>query len=127
MTKKMKYITGLVVLILLIGSFIGFQVLKKSTQENLENNKWYLVQSDGTYKAQFNKDVLTVETALMNITVNYKIEADNGTEYMLINSSNVKNQKYKFVKTSTGYKATAVNKNAKEPSAVGSFQLNERK
>jgi len=46
---------------------------------------------------------------------------------LIISSSDVKNQKYKLTKKDSGYNAKAVNAKAKVDSAVGSFQLRERK
>lgn len=77
--------------------------------------------------AQFDKSTMIIETSLQDLSVTYKLEKSGGSEYLVISSSDVKNQKYKLTKKDSGYTAKAVNASAKVESAVGSFQLRERK
>ncbi|MDN5994467.1 MAG: hypothetical protein L0I37_12040 [Lactococcus lactis] len=126
MKNRNKIIIGVVSVAILLGLFAQFSG-RHNTQKTLENNKWYLVQDDNSYKTQFDKSTMIIETSLQDLSVTYKLEKSGGSEYLIISSSDVKNQKYKLTKKDSGYTAKAVNASAKVESAVGSFQLRERK
>ena len=54
MKNRNKIIIGVVAVAILLGLFAQFSG-RHNTKKTLENNKWYLVQDDNSYKTQFDK------------------------------------------------------------------------
>ena len=124
MKKYWKYIIG-VMTVLLIA--IGLTACGKSTAQDLQSNKWYLNQKGQSYKSQFNKKTMFIESPLMNINGTYSVSGNSGKEYLKINTDDEKNQKFELSPISDGYKAKALNKSAKADNGLGSFELQKRK
>jgi hypothetical protein len=124
MKKYWKYIIG-VMTVLLIA--IGLTACGKSTAQDLQSNKWYLNQKGQSYKTQFNKKTMFIESPLMNINGTYSVSGNSGKEYLKINTDDEKNQKFELSPISDGYKAKALNKSAKADNGLGSFELQKRK
>lgn len=126
MKKYKKWLIGALAILLVIIT-IGFTVGRKSTQQDLQDNKWYFNQDGQSYQTQFNKKTMVVESLLVTINGTYSITTTSGKEYLNINTNDAKNQKFHLASISDGYKATAVNKSAKAETGLGSFELQKRK
>ncbi len=88
MTKQMKYLIGLVVVIL-IACGIGFTVVHKSTEQALQAKEWTFKASKGDGLAQtakFSEKSLTLSEAGLNDTYQYKISKKNGKEQITFTS-----------------------------------------
>lgn len=124
MKKYRKYIIA-VMTVLLIA--IGLTGCGKSTAQDLQSNNWYLNQKGQSYKTQFNKKAIIIESPLMNINGTYSVSDNSGKEYLKVNTDDEKNQTFELTPISDGYKAKAINKSAKADNGLGSFELQKRK
>lgn len=124
MKKYRKYIVA-VMTVLLIA--VGLTACGKSTAQDLQSNKWYLNQKGQSYKTQFNKKIMIIESPLMNVNATYSVSNTSGKEYLKVNTDDEKNQKFELTQISDGYKAKAINKSAKADNGLGSFELQKRK
>ena len=106
---------------------VGLTACGKSTAQDLQNNTWYLNQKGESYKTQFNKNIIVIESSLVNINGAYSISDKSGKEYLNVNTNDEKNQKFELTPISDGYKAKAINKSAKAENGLGSFELQKRK
>ena len=121
MTKQMKYLIGLVVVIL-IACGIGFTVVHKSTAQTLQSKEWTFKASKGDGLAQtakFSEKSLTLSEAGLNDTYRYKISKKNGKEQITFtnqdeNSGTNKVRTFNIKKSSDEYKLTPTNSLAKE-------------
>lgn len=68
MKKYRKYIIA-VMTVLLIA--VGLTACGKSTAQDLQSNKWYLNQKGQSYKTQFNKKTMIIESPLMRRIVEW--------------------------------------------------------
>ena len=106
---------------------IGLTGCGKSTAQDLQSNNWYLNQKGQSYKTQFNKKAIIIESPLMNINGTYSVSDNSGKEYLKVNTDDEKNQTFELTPISDGYKAKAINKSAKADNGLGSFELQKRK
>lgn len=106
---------------------VGLTACGKSTAQDLQSNKWYLNQKGQSYKTQFNKKTMIIESPLMNVNATYSVSNTSGKEYLKVNTDDEKNQKFELTQISDGYKAKAINKSAKVDNGLGSFELQKRK
>ena len=121
MTKQMKYLIGLVVVIL-IALGIGFTVVHKSTAQALQAKEWTFKASKGDGLAQtakFSEKSLTLSEAGLKDTYQYKISKKNGQEQITFtsqdeNSSTNEVRTFNIKKSSDEYKLTPTNSLAKE-------------
>lgn len=121
MTKQMKYLIGLVVVIL-IACGIGFTVVHKSTEQALQAKEWTFKASKGDGLAQtakFSEKSLTLSEAGLNDTYQYKISKKNGKEQITFtsqdeNSGTNELRTFNIKKSSDEYKLTPTNSLAKE-------------
>lgn len=121
MTKQMKYLIGLVVVIL-IACGIGFTVVHKSTAQELQAKEWTFKASKGDGLAQtakFSEKSLTLSEAGLNDTYQYKISKKNGKEQITFTSQDENSGKnevrtFNIKKSSDEYKLTPTNSLAKE-------------
>lgn len=121
MTKQMKYLIGLVVVIL-IAFGIGFTVVHKSTEQALQAKEWTFKASKGDGLAQtakFSEKSLTLSEAELNDTYRYKISKKNGKEQITFtsqdeNSGTNEVRTFNIKKSSDEYKLTPTNSLAKE-------------
>lgn len=121
MTKQMKYLIGLVVVIL-IACGIGFTVVHKSTAQELQAKEWTFKASKGDGLAQtakFSEKSLTLSEAGLNDTYQYKISKKNGQEQITFtsqdeNSGTNEVRTFNIKKSSDEYKLTPTNSLAKE-------------
>lgn len=121
MTKQMKYLIGLVVVIL-IACGIGFTVVHKSTEQALQAKEWTFKASKGDGLAQtakFSEKSLTLSEAGLNDTYRYKISKKNGKEQITFtsqdeNSGTNEVRTFNIKKSSDEYKLTPTNSLAKE-------------
>ena len=121
MTKQMKYLIGLVVVIL-IAFGIGFTVVHKSTGQALQAKEWTFKASKGDGLAQtakFSEKSLTLSEAGLNDTYRYKISKKNGKEQITFtrqdeNSGTNEVRTFNIKKSSDEYKLTPTNSLAKE-------------
>ena len=121
MTKQMKYLVGLVVVIL-IALGIGFTVVHKSTAQALQAKEWTFKASKGDGLAQtakFSEKSLTLSEAGLKDTYQYKISKKNGQEQITItsqdeNSGTNEVRTFNIKKSSDEYKLTPTNSLAKE-------------
>lgn len=121
MTKQMKYLIGLVVVIL-IAFGIGFTVVHKSTEQALQAKEWTFKASKGDGLAQtakFSEKSLTLSEAELNDTYRYKISKKNGKEQITFTSQDENSGKnevrtFNIKKSSDEYKLTPTNSLAKE-------------
>lgn len=121
MTKQMKYLIGLVVVIL-IACGIGFTVVHKSTAQDLQAKEWTFKASKGDGLAQtakFSEKSLTLSEAGLNDTYPYKISKKNGKEQITFtsqdeNSGTNEVRTFNIKKSSDEYKLTPTNSLAKE-------------
>jgi len=118
MTKNMKYLIGLVVVIL-IACGIGFTVVHKSTAQELQAKEWSFKASKGDGLAQtakFSEKSLTLSEAGLNDTYQYKVTKKNGSEQITFTSQddNSNTRIFKIKKNSDEYKLTPTNSFAKE-------------
>lgn len=121
MTKQMKYLIGLVVVIL-IACGIGFTVVHKSTEQALQAKEWTFKASKGDGLAQtakFSEKSLTLSEAGLNDTYRYKISKKNGKEQITFTSQNENSGKnevrtFNIKKSSDEYKLTPTNSLAKQ-------------
>lgn len=121
MTKQMKYLIGLVVVIL-IACGIGFTVVHKSTEQALQAKEWTFKTSKGDGLAQtakFSEKSLTLSEAGLNDTYRYKISKKNGKEQITFTSQNENSGKnevrtFNIKKSSDEYKLTPTNSLAKQ-------------
>lgn len=121
MTKQMKYLIGLVVVIL-IALGIGFTVVHKSTAQALQAKEWTFKASKGDGLAQtakFSEKSLTLSEAGLNDTYQYKISKKNGQEKITFtsqdeNSGTNEVRTFNIKKSSDEYKLTPTNSLAKE-------------
>ena len=124
MKKYRKYLIAVMSLLLIV---VGLTACGKSTAQDLQNNTWYLNQKGESYKTQFNKNIIVIESSLVNINGAYSISDKSGKEYLNVNTNDEKNQKFELTPISDGYKAKAINKSAKAENGLGSFELQKRK
>ncbi|KAA8371698.1 hypothetical protein [Leuconostoc carnosum] len=121
MTKQMKYLIGLVVVIL-IALGIGFTVVHKSTEQALQAKEWTFKASKGDGLAQtakFSEKSLTLSEAGLKDTYRYKISKKNGQEQITFtsqdeNSGTNEVRTFNIKKSSDEYKLTPTNSLAKE-------------
>lgn len=121
MTKQMKYLIGLVVVIL-IALGIGFTVVHKSTAQALQAKEWTFKASKGDGLAQtakFSEKNLTLSEAGLKDTYQYKISKKNGQEQITFtsqdeNSGTNEVRTFNIKKSSDEYKLTPTNSLAKE-------------
>ena len=121
MTKQMKYLIGLVVVIL-IACGIGFTVVHKSTAQALQAKEWTFKTSKGDGLAQtanFSEKSLTLSEAGLKDTYQYKISKKNGQEQITFtsqdeNSGTNEVRTFNIKKSSDEYKLTPTNSLAKE-------------
>lgn len=121
MTKQMKYLVGLVVVIL-IALGIGFTVVHKSTAQALQAKEWTFKASKGDGLAQtakFSEKSLTLSEAGLKDTYQYKISKKNGHEQITFtsqdeNSGTNEVRTFNIKKSSDEYKLTPTNSLAKE-------------
>lgn len=121
MTKQIKYLIGLVVVIL-IACGIGFTVVHKSTAQELQAKEWTFKASKGDGLAQtakFSEKSLTLSEAGLNDTYQYKISKKNGKEQITFtsqdeNSGTNEVRTFNIKKSSDEYKLTPTNSLAKE-------------
>lgn len=121
MTKQIKYLIGLVVVIL-IACGIGFTVVHKSTAQELQAKEWTFKASKGDGLAQtakFSEKSLTLSEAGLNDTYQYKISKKNGQEQITFtsqdeNSGTNEVRTFNIKKSSDEYKLTPTNSLAKE-------------
>jgi len=118
MTKNMKYLIGLVVVIL-IACGIGFTVVHKSTAQELQAKEWSFKASKGDGLAQtanFSEKSLTLSEAGLNDTYQYKVTKKSGSEQITFTSQddNSNTRIFKIKKNSDEYKLTPTNSFAKE-------------
>ncbi|CAM3229605.1 MULTISPECIES: hypothetical protein [Leuconostoc] len=121
MTKQMKYLIGLVVVIL-IALGIGFTVVHKSTAQALQAKEWTFKASKGDGLAQtanFSEKSLTLSEAGLKDTYQYKISKKNGQEQITFtsqdeNSGTNEVRTFNIKKSSDEYKLTPTNSLAKE-------------
>ncbi|MBZ5965669.1 hypothetical protein KII87_02955 [Leuconostoc gelidum subsp. gasicomitatum] len=121
MTKQMKYLIGLVVVIL-IALGIGFTVVHKSTAQALQAKEWTFKASKGDGLAQtakFSEKSLTLSEAGLKDTYRYKISKKNGQEQITFtsqdeNSGTNEVRTFNIKKSSDEYKLTPINSLAKE-------------
>ena len=121
MTKQMKYLIGLVVVIL-IALGIGFTVVHKSTAQALQAKEWTFKASKGDGLAQtakFSEKSLTLSEAGLNDTYRYKISKKNGKEQITFtsqdeNAGTNEVRTFNIKKSSDEYKLTPTNSLAKE-------------
>ncbi|KAA8378670.1 hypothetical protein FD956_08410 [Leuconostoc carnosum] len=121
MTKQMKYLIGLVVVIL-IALGIGFTVVHKSTAQALQAKEWTFKASKGDGLAQtakFSEKSLTLSEAGLKDTYRYKISKKNGQEQITFtsqdeNSGTNEVRTFNIKKSSDEYKLTPTNSLAKE-------------
>lgn len=121
MTKQMKYLVGLVVVIL-IALGIGFTVVHKSTAQALQAKEWTFKASKGDGLAQtakFSEKSLTLSEAGLKDTYQYKISKKNGQEQITFtsqdeNSGTNEVRTFNIKKSSDEYKLTPTNSLAKE-------------
>ncbi|WP_338754696.1 hypothetical protein [Leuconostoc mesenteroides] len=121
MTKQMKYLIGLVVVIL-IACGIGFTVVHKSTAQELQAKEWTFKASKGDGLAQtakFSEKSLTLSEAGLNDTYQYKISKKSGKEQITFtsqdeNSGTNEVRTFNIKKSSDEYKLTPTNSLAKE-------------
>lgn len=121
MTKQMKYLIGLVIVIL-IACGIGFTVVHKSTAQELQAKEWTFKASKGDGLAQtakFSEKSLTLSGAGLNDTYQYKISKKNGKEQITFtsqdeNSGTNEVRTFNIKKSSDEYKLTPTNSLAKE-------------
>lgn len=117
----MKYLIGLVVVIL-IACGIGFTVVHKSTAQELQAKEWTFKASKGDGLAQtakFSEKSLTLSEAGLNDTYQYKISKKNGKEQIIFtsqdeNSGTNEVRTFNIKKSSDEYKLTPTNSLAKE-------------
>lgn len=120
MTKKMKYLIGLVIVILIAGG-IGFTAFHKSTAQDLQSHRWTFVSSkdNGTATtAKFSKENLTLSQAGFNEVYSYKLTKHNNDEQIKFVgknsvSGNTEIRRFEIKKQSDKYKLTPVNTLAK--------------
>ncbi|GEO70744.1 hypothetical protein [Levilactobacillus acidifarinae] len=124
MKSYRKYIIA-VMTVLLIA--IGLTACGKSTAQDLQSNNWYLNQKGQSYKTQFNKKAIIIESPLMNMNGTYSVSDNSGKKYLKVNTDDEKNQTFELTPISDGYKAKAINKSAKADNGLGSFELQKRK
>lgn len=121
MTKQMKYLIGLVVVIL-IALGIGFTVVHKSTAQALQAKEWTFKASKGDGLAQtakFSEKSLTLSEAGLKDTYQYKISKKNAKEQITFtsqdeNSGTNEVRTFNIKKSSDEYKLTPTNSLAKE-------------
>lgn len=121
MTKQMKYLVGLVVVIL-IALGIGFTVVHKSTAQALQAKEWTFKASKGDGLAQtakFSEKSLTLSESGLKDTYQYKISKKNGQEQITFtsqdeNSGTNEVRTFNIKKSSDEYKLTPTNSLAKE-------------
>lgn len=121
MTKQMKYLIGLVVVIL-IACGIGFTVVHKSTAQELQAKEWTFKASKGDGLAQtakFSEKSLTLSEAGLNDTYQYKISKKSGKEQITFTSQDESSgtnevRTFNIKKSSDEYKLTPTNSLAKE-------------
>lgn len=121
MTKQMKYLIGLV-FVILIACGIGFTVVHKSTAQELQAKEWTFKASKGDGLAQtakFSEKSLTLSEAGLNDTYQYKISKKNGQEQITFtsqdeNSGTNEVRTFNIKKSSDEYKLTPTNSLAKE-------------
>lgn len=118
MTKNMKYLIGLVVVIL-IACGIGFTVVHKSTAQELQAKEWSFKASKGDGLAQtanFSEKSLTLSEAGLNDTYQYKVTKKSGSEQITFTSQddNSNTRIFKIKKNSDEYKLIPTNSLAKE-------------
>ncbi|CUR64585.1 hypothetical protein [Leuconostoc gasicomitatum] len=118
MTKNMKYLIGLVVVIL-IACGIGFTVVHKSTTQELQAKEWSFKASKGDGLAQtakFSEKSLTLSEAGLNDTYQYKVTKKNGSEQITFTSQddNSNTRIFKIKKNSDEYQLIPINSLAKE-------------
>lgn len=118
MTKNMKYLIGLVVVIL-IACGIGFTVVHKSAAQDLQAKEWSFKASKGDGLAQtakFSEKSLTLSEAGLNDTYQYKVTKKNGSEQITFTSQddNSNTRIFKIKKNSDEYKLIPTNSLAKE-------------
>ncbi|KAF0392729.1 hypothetical protein GBO69_07325 [Pediococcus pentosaceus] len=124
MKSYRKYIIAVMTVLLIT---IGLTACGKSTAQDLQSNNWYLNQKGQSYKTQFNKKAIIIESPLMNVNGTYSVSGNSGKEYLKVNTDDEKNQTFELTPISDGYKAKAINKSAKADNGLGSFELQKRK
>lgn len=121
MKSKSKYIAGIVILVLLVGGFIGYKVIGKSTQEILQSKTWTFNSSKGDGLAQtakFSDKSLTLSEVGLNTTYSYEIQKKSGNEVIKFtnkdeNSGKTETRTFKISKDSDEYKLNPINTLAK--------------
>lgn len=121
MKSKSKYIAGIVILVLLVGGFIGYKVIGKSTQDILQSKTWTFNSSKGDGLAQtakFSDKSLTLSEIGLNVTYSYEIQKKSGNEVIRFtnkdkNSGKTETRTFKISKDSDEYKLYPINTLAK--------------
>lgn len=123
-TNKKILIAIITVVIVLTG--IVVTIKNNSVASQLKNNKWNLIQDSQSYPTQFKKTKMIAHSVIVDVSMDYKLEKDNGKQYIILSDSDTKNQKYTISKSDDGYIVKPANKLAKEDHSFGGFELVKR-
>lgn len=113
-------------LVVLGGVGVGITVHNNSLANQLQNHKWNLIQDSQSYPTQFKKTKMIAHSAIVDVSLDYKLEKANGKQYIILSDSDIKNQKYTISKSDDGYIIKPANKVAKADHSFGGFELIER-
>lgn len=122
MKSNSKYIAGIIILVLLVGGFIGYKVIGKSTQDILQSKTWTFNSSKGDGLAQtakFSDKSLTLSEVGLNVTYSYEIQKKSGNEVIKFtnkdgNSGKTETRTFKISKDRDEYKLKPINTLAKD-------------